>query len=146
MYHITKEGTQLPIAGMDNNHLTNTIFLICNKIKPLTEEMVREAKELSSRGKALYGSNAISASRYRDIIESAHLQLGPYLLESTLRNINNVVHRGSCITAEVQAAFGRNDRDSEAPTHEQARLLRTQLEGYDEDPDEDDLFLDETPI
>jgi hypothetical protein len=105
MNHRTREGRVIPIAGMDDEHLMNTIRLFLGGLQELTERLgSKPEREPTAREKALYGDGEeVTPQVYQAAVEAAYERLGPLVLEAALRGLD--------VRPMLVKAFGRDDRD-----------------------------------
>ena len=83
LIHRTKDGKELPIASMDDKHLTNLLNLIFQKAM-----LVKQARKTGDQFKArLYGVQLIDDETAADIMNELIEQGAPYFIEAYLRNL-----------------------------------------------------------
>ena len=109
--HTTREGKNLFISQLDDEHLFNTILMHVRKIKEISNMLSEEAAKVSKLSAALYDINpeqmAVQAKRE---LPRAVTVLYPYLAEAVLRNL-----RMDEISAAMQDAFQRKGQDVLTP-------------------------------
>lgn len=107
MKHTTKDGKTMLIAEMDNNHLSNTINLICSRISDIAQ-ILDSGTPLKSMTKSqavmlnideVY--KEIDEEHLEDILHSATEHLQPYVFEASLRDMN--------VTPILQRTFKRSE-------------------------------------
>ncbi|BFM39936.1 hypothetical protein [Synechocystis sp. LKSZ1] len=102
--HTTKDGTQMLIAEMNNDHLLNTIKTWCQKIK-VSREILENPNKIQQNVvlQAINKSYSLESTmdRATDLIETSHKKLLPYCLEAALRGLE--------ITPTLQEAYGRKE-------------------------------------
>jgi hypothetical protein len=84
LIHRTKEGKEMPIATMTDDHLTNMLNLIYKKAKELKQ--LRELSGDSFKAR-LYGMKIINDEEVADLINSILEYAAPYLQEAYLRGL-----------------------------------------------------------
>lgn len=106
-YHTTNDGRKVPLSGMSDTHIINTIRCFSAQAATATEE-IEQATLRSRRAKALYGTEDKFAGRsYPQLIERLYDLVGPYVLEA--------VARGLDVREIIVKALGRDAIDAEAP-------------------------------
>ena len=106
--HTTRDGDEVPISGMTDSHLVNTIITFTHKAREQTTEMSCAPQVRSPRAKALYGERGgITPSGYRSTMKRVYEQAGPYVMEAVVRGID--------VRSIVCEAVGRSALDEEAP-------------------------------
>lgn len=110
MFHRTREGIEMPIAAMADDHLLATIELLLKPMKAVTDALKAGSAvgEQSAKSKALYGrQRKLSESKAKEIHEATYRKVGPYVLEAALRGLG--------VRPQLIEAFGRGAADLEAP-------------------------------
>lgn len=106
MIHKTKDGKQLLIAEMDNNHIKNTIKMFCIRIEGLSDivdnggtNALPKSQFVIAGGAKLY--KALSPEAAAGKLQYFVKKIQPYVLEAAIRGIE--------LTAELQKAFNRQE-------------------------------------
>lgn len=112
LYHKTSQESgriKIPIAGMSDTHLYNTIRMKCTELAATTVNICTMGEQQSPRGKLLYGEQNADPETYRELMASTISNIGPYVTEACLRGM------GEMVRELLIAALGRNQMDLEAP-------------------------------
>jgi hypothetical protein len=125
LLHMTKEGNIMPIAAMEDEHLQNTIKLICRPMIELQQNLARPTEGLSARARALYGDTVkVSAEKFEEVYSLWCEKISPYIMEAAMRGLLGPTVRpvdnpqGVTVnptTKALQEAMGRHGMDTEAP-------------------------------
>jgi len=107
MNHTTAEGRTVPLSGMTDDHLINTIKCFSGKLIVATKEIECADRRRSKRGQALYGKEVIDPDEYAAMTDHFYRGVGPYVLEATCRGLD--------VREIITAALGRDSKDEEAP-------------------------------
>jgi hypothetical protein len=83
LIHRTRDGKELPIAAMDDKHLTNLLNLIYQKAM-----QIKNARKTGDTFKArLYGVELIDDETAADLMNELVEQGAPYFIEAYLRDL-----------------------------------------------------------
>ena len=97
--HKTREGVEMLIADMTDEHLLNTIHAAAGGIKNL--RLALEAPvSVSAFERVMYKRKTMSEEDIAEKLEWTMNHLGAYVFEAALRGLN--------ITNTLQSAFGRS--------------------------------------
>jgi len=103
--HKTKDGKLLLVSQMDDNHLKNTIGLVCRAIEKAIEGLEVDT-EVSKKQAALYGINRDHIRTHcSNALPVLTQKLYPYAAEAALRGID--------ISERLQKAFGRTEAEGQ---------------------------------
>lgn len=122
-YHRTREGHRVPLAGMSDNHLRNTIQCFSEAVAELTRRMDEVDCPQSNRARALYGSRKPSDQEYREVVKKWYEDVGPYFAEAATRGLD--------VSDLAQKALGRTSREEDLPSAEQMEMNRLTEEVID---------------
>ena len=126
--HVTKDGKQMFISQMDDDHLKNTINLMFANIRN-AKSLLSAKVSLSNFQGALYGMSKEKISKKTaKLIKNQTRKLAHYLAEAMLRGMN--------YTKELQELFERTGSDKQFDIlldDEDFKKPRYALEYYEDD-------------
>jgi len=82
--HRTKDGVEIPICSMDNQHLMNTAELL---LKKLEKAKVTINSNVSKWSEALYGKHADTVDNSTDYVRKFFVIFPHYFFEILIRNL-----------------------------------------------------------
>lgn len=84
--HVTREGTEMLISQMSDEHLTAYIKMVCRGIIE-TRDRARKPELIDEYETALYGGKKLDPDKAARFNREAIERLYPYLAEAFLRNL-----------------------------------------------------------
>lgn len=99
-FHTTRDGEKMLIAQMTDQHLSNTISLLCRDIAQAAA-VLNQGYQVDPVTQALSGINTESVrAAAEETVRQTHAVLSPYVFEAALRGLR--------IQHGLQSAYGRS--------------------------------------
>lgn len=104
--HVTRDGVEMPIASMADDHLYNTLRMFLARVKQLRETASLPVSQVSEFDRVVYGLSDVSPAEAGRKVSEIVDHLAPYLLEGMLRPT-----MAADVALMFQRAMGRTEGD-----------------------------------